>query len=1169
MHLKQLKLAGFKSFVDPTVMSFPSQLVGVVGPNGCGKSNIIDAVRWVMGESHAKNLRGESMTDVIFSGSSQRKAVGQASVELVFDNSFGRFVGQYASYQEIAVKRLVTRDGESSYYLNGSRCRRRDITDLFLGTGAGARGYSIIGQGTISRLVEARPEELKAYLEEAAGVSKYKERRRETLSRITQTRENLARLADIRGEIDKQLQRLERQAKTAEKYKTLKAEERLCKAEILALKWRVLTEEQITKQNELKRLVIDYESYQAKVTEAYKKSTFLREKHQQDQDIFQKTQTHFYQLTTEIVRLEESTQQIEREKNRLRSDQQHLQSDWQTAVSQLQQDKKTQQESEVFFARVQNELHAGEQDWLFKKTVLQEAQQQHANWHAGSQQVQVALSNALRDVEVSRVQLQAIEQRRQQTVLRLEKIKDEQRSVDLDELSQNLKDQQTLLNTAQVRSQQDEAHYQQQLAQKEQLRQQLTDTEKKLHQASDYVHQTSTHQAMLRAAQHSALGKTHGNRSICEKLNNKPRWVENLCVEPEWQFACEWVLGEGLQALLLDSWDEFLSNVHDLHGYSALIVPVSQEAKSKAAYPRLFDKIKGTKPNWTYPLDKIYAAATVHEAMSWLPGLNEEESIITPDGHWIGKGWIRVASLRSDAEIGLLSRQAELTQCSAEVDVARERLTALKNNRDQLHTQLEERELQLDAAKQNLLTSRETVRTYTLEISKKESILLHEQAKQNNLVEEAAAFMIALEELAIEQMNKEEILHAALQHSHQNEQKQNQIMSEKEIWEELLTQNNQRVEEARTHLHDIQLQCDRERLKSKQLNEQIAREESRVDVLNQRLEQLLCRLTELEAPSNSFDTSLAEKNQQRSQLEAELNVQREELADLTKELENQETDIKIAEKHSKTVLNVIQQEQMQEQSLAVRAAGVIESLVDLERTVDELLVTLPPDASQSVYEQKLQRLVDQIKQLGAINLAAIEEYDNELQRKHYLDKQYQDLIDALALLEAAIEKMDKETQSRLQTTFDEVNAAFQALFPRLFGGGRARLELTCGNLLEAGIVVMAQPPGKRNATIHLLSGGEKAMTAVALVFAIFQLNPSPFCLLDEVDAPLDDVNVGRFCDLVKEMSQVVQFLFITHNKIAMQLADHLIGVTMHEPGVSRMVAVDIEQVLSMSETIEE
>ncbi|ASQ44935.1 chromosome segregation protein SMC [Legionella clemsonensis] len=1164
MQLKELKLAGFKSFVDPTVVPFPSQLVAVVGPNGCGKSNVIDAVRWVMGESSAKNLRGESMTDVIFNGSTHRKAVGQASVELIFDNSLGRLTGQYGSYQEISVKRVVTRDGESSYYLNGSRCRRRDITDIFLGTGAGAKGYSIIGQGTISRIVEARPEELRAYLEEAAGVSKYKERRRETLLRINHTRENLARVADIRDELEKQLQRLERQAKAAERYKMLKAEERLYRAEILAFKWQSLTEEQTKKQTLIKQLMADYEKHQTNVTEAFKHGTLLREKIQDDNEIFQQVQANFYQLSTDIARLEETIQQNQREKQRLRADQQQNQVDWQAVNNQIQHDKELLQQSEQWVKTLLDKEQALQAEFNEKQQALLEAQAQQTASNARVQSIQAELNKALREMQVEQVRLQHIAEQRQQVLTRLEKITEEQQVNDINTLTEELKAHKESITTLAALVQHREHVYQQISAELAGCREQFLETETFVLKTQDDIYSLATQQATVSATQQAALGRAQ-TASNLELWKENSRLVEKLTVEKEWQYACEMVLGDNLQAIVLDSIEALWPTLKDIPAKSAIFLTPKADHSLTKRYPCLSDKVTGPIPQGLFSLDTIYAAANLDEALSWLPNLLDTESVITPDGYWLTKTWVKIAVPSTQQEQnGLLLRQEELLTLNESLALAQTTLSNLKNKRDQLHQQLKEYELHLEMAKQDLSHARDDYKTCEAEITNKERSLQQAETRRNLLIIEQEELAARLEELASEKEDAESSLSLATEAVKSYEEEQKIITAQKGAEEEIVLHYRDAVDEARAALHQNQLVYDRETIKIQQLEENIKRDQRRLATLKERMEILAARLMALETPETQFEETLQEKILQHRELEMQLMVCRENLNALTKELDSFETLLRTEEKNAQVIQEQMQQEQMQEQVLSVRASDIIESLTELDVQLKELIANLPPGMSQALREQMLNEVVEKIKRLGAINLAAIEEYDCESQRKQHLDEQYQDLNEALATLEAAIEKMDKETQQRFKATFDEVNTAFQSLFPRLFGGGRAMLELTCDNLLEAGILVMAQPPGKRNSTIHLLSGGEKAMTAVALVFAIFQLNPSPFCMLDEVDAPLDDVNVGRFCTLVKEMSQFVQFLFITHNKVTMELADHLIGVTMREPGVSRVVAVDVEQALSMS-----
>ncbi len=1158
MQLKFLKLAGFKSFVDPTIIPFESQLVAVVGPNGCGKSNIIDAVRWVMGESSAKNLRGESMIDVIFNGSSTRKSIGQASVELIFDNSLGRLAGQYANYQEVSVKRLVTRDGDSFYYLNGSRCRRRDITDIFLGTGAGARGYSIIGQDTISRLIEARPEDLRAYLEEAAGVSKYKERRRETVQRIQQTRENLARVADIRDELDKQLLRLERQAKAAERYTLLKQEARVCKAEIFALKWRDVKKEQVRVKRELSQFLLQYELHRTNISRMLKENTQLRENLHDAQENFQEIQARFYQLSTEIARLEENNQQLQREQQRLLTDKQNIESEIHQINQQLALDSQALLTNEQTLIAQQTRIQVLQEQRGQRQKMVDDNKPQKNNCDLQWETVQTVLNQAQREAQVEQVRLKHAEQRCQQTQVSLEKnqielsqIVAEPSKIELLSLQEHHKQ---LIKQHNGNAEQ----HQKAMRESEDLREQLSTIEKQLHQTQDKVQALSTEYASVLAAQNTALQKvTHA----LPQWDKNPRLAEVMTVPDKWLRACELVLGQSLQAIVLDTMEIFWPLVSTLDGSAVFIQPALRQTP-EASYPRLSDKISGVLPCWSNALDDIFAAESLSEALSWLPSLNHQQSVVTADGYWLGQGWARFDAFKEPEESSVLLRQQTLGKLNEALLDAKKQLHALQTSRDQLHVLLVENEQQNKSHQQVLLQDQEALRNSDADINNKHQALERIVARKMALNDENLELIHLLEELAAQKYQSEQNLQCFLNAINQHEQELQHLRSMKVNLDEVLQTSQKDLDETKEMLHREELLCTRETLRVQQLRDSILREQRQVNILCERLVIIEKRLNEIAPLFQEQTLSLQEKIAIHHQFEDQIAIQRQKSDDLQKQFQDNELFSQQEERQANTMQEKIQQEQLQEQGLMIRAENLMESLGDLGVDAEALLAQIPTEMTLSMREQALLDFDEKIQRLGAINLVAIEEYHTELQRKQHLDEQYRDLIEALSTLDVAIAKMDKETQLRLKNMFDQVNVAFQALFPRLFEGGHARLELTCDNLLEAGILVMAQPPGKRNGTIHSLSGGEKAMTAVALVFAIFQQNPSPFCMLDEVDAPLDDINVKRFCGLVKEMSEFVQFLFITHNKVTMELADHLIGVTMREPGVSRVVSVNVDEVIA-------
>lgn len=1168
MYLKQLKLAGFKSFVDPVTIPLHSSLVAVVGPNGCGKSNIIDAVRWVMGESSAKNLRGETMSDVIFSGSSHRKPLGQASVELLFDNSSGSLAGQYGSYQEIAVKRLVTRDGESSYFLNGTRCRRRDITDIFLGTGVGVRGYSIIGQGTISRLIEARPDEMRAYLEEAAGTSKYKERRRETLQRIGTTRENLLRVSDIRDELGKQLQRLEQQAKTASRYKALCESERRLKAEICGLKWHDFDTQRNHLQDQIQQLNLSVASHQANATKAYQLQTQTRLQWGEENDLLQTLQTNFYQQTTEIARLEEHLAQQQRDKQRLLLEQEQLQGDCLQLGEQIKNDVESLQEHREERAYLQEQSVLCRAQLAEKQEQIQVLQGEEQAKLESLSQLQQSLNKTQSTIALAQTQATHNKQRCGEIKTRLQHSLSEQAvlqemSCDFDLVAAQAK-QGSLQN--------DVAEKEELLRQATALGQQLSGqqavVDKALHQQKDAVYQLSTRIAALEAWVAAALGRSDASlSSLWPNWGAKTRLAEVIDVEQAWAPVCEMILGEILHGVVIDSLADCTEALHQQALEQGIFVTPQLTKSATSPFPRLADKIHGVCPHYVFDIEKIYSAQNFDEALVWLPLIGSDESIVTQDGHWLGQGWLRIFNLHVIQEASVLARQDERAQVQKDLIQAELLLNQYTLERAAIGEQIAQNNQEIPSLQQHLSTSREHLRQGHSELMSQQQRSEQVAIKTQHLADEQFTLTTQLEDLQMLLIENEQQAQQAQQHYETLKASLIVANEERAVFQENLKPQREGVEEARKTTHELALKMERAQLKVTQLQASILRDEGRHSTILARLSATCDRLEELAKPNDSSQEVLREKLVQHQESERYLSEKKHQISLLSRELEQHTQVNKEEEAKAHAVKEKIQQMQIEEQVLLTKANGVLEGLTQLACSLDDVMQSIPAEATLTTHEQELISLLEKIKRLGAINLAAIDEYEIESERKKYLDQQNQDLTDALELLEVAIAKIDQEMQQRFQTTFAEVNNRFQHLFPRLFGGGHAALELTCDNLLEAGVNVMAQPPGKRNSTIHLLSGGEKAMTAMALIFAIFQLNPSPFCMLDEVDAPLDDVNIGRFCALMKEMAGCVQFLFTTHSKVTLLLAEQLIGVTMREAGVSRIVAVDVEQALLMSETV--
>lgn len=1160
MQLKKIKVSGFKSFVDPTIVPFPSQRVAVVGPNGCGKSNIIDAVRWVMGEGSAKNLRGESMTDVIFKGSSQRKPVGQASVELIFDNSLGRFSGQYASYQEISVKRILTRDGDSAYLLNGGRCRRRDITDIFLGTGAGVRGYSIIGQNTISKLIEARPEELRAFLEEAAGVSKYKERRRETIQRMQQTREHLDRVEDIRGELGKQLERLESQAKTAIRYKSLKSEERQCKIEILACKWRDLTMELEQARLLSSRVSESFELKQSQHASFTKENATQQGKLNQFQFITQQKQDQFYKLGTEIARFEELSQQSLRDKRRQYEEKQQLEIDLENIRKQINEDSQSLILCRRDLSLCLDDLGNKQKQLADMRVKFDSQEIKEKNWQEDWQDLQDALHKYLQEKHVGQINIDHIEKRHQQTMVRLEKIYDESSSFDL----VSLQEEQDRIKQkyASIESEIKLTQGQIKTLEEKELpwRQALNEYEMIIRKSQDDIIKLTTESTALK----SSIRNISSDANSLIKWQDAPRLVEELTVDKIWQPACEFVFGDLLRAITIDSITSIAPDLQSISGTNTAFASVCDTTWPPAKYPRLIDKVNGPLPKGWCDFENIFAAETFLEGLSWLPYLSTNQSVISIDGFWLSQNWVRVADFARHDESSFLARQQRLDDLEGQLILENKNLCDTLAKREDLHSKIlnndsEQRELKKQHSFiVDLLHETDAV------LKKNIQALQFATQRCNNLQEEQWTLQQDLEEYSKQRTKIERDIKNAVTQLRENETLQAKLSTEKEIWLEAHKICKQHVEALQSSLHETQIQINKFTSNASLLEGNIAREKTRDQQLAQKLQILSTKITEHAEPDKDLNSKLASALESHRVLQQEiLEIKQQAQVIQDKMLEDNALFANV-EREVKHLQERIIQEQLKIQALEVRLDNAVDSSKEYNIDLEVVLGQLNFQTSIADRENTLQSLQSKIQRLGAINLVAIEEYEIENGRKNHLDSQSRDLNEALLTLDKAILKLDRETQSRLKETFELVNDSFKSLFPRLFGGGNARLELTSENLLDAGIMVMAQPPGKRNSTIHLLSGGEKAMTAIALVFAFFELNPSPFCLLDEVDAPLDDLNVGRFCDLVREMSKVVQFIIITHNKVTMELAEHLIGVTMHEPGVSRVVSVDVEQAIEMA-----
>ena len=1164
MRLEKIKLAGFKSFVDPTTVHFPSNLVGIVGPNGCGKSNVIDAVRWVMGESSAKMLRGESMADVIFNGSSSRKPVGTASIELIFDNADGSAGGQYAQYSQISVKRQVTRDGQSLYFLNGVRCRRRDITDLFLGTGLGPRSYSIIEQGMISRIIEARPEELRVYLEEAAGISKYKERRRETENRIRHTRENLERLDDLREEVQKQLRHLERQAATAEKYKTLKQEERRVRAELMALKLSSMRDD--IEQRD--RTIAEQENaLQAVITEQRGIESGIEEQraaHMEANEHFNQVQGRFYAIGSEIARLEEAIQYAREARRQQEADLQQAEQSLKDAQSLSQQDRSKLQELADELQRdrpLLEEARAAEQAAMQQRDAAEAAMQQ---WQAGWDEFNQKANEPAQQAQVERTRINHLEQQEQQLRRRIERNQEEQERLSDIELEAEIRELQRREEESAAALEASRDQVEQARAAIEQARETIHGRQEALNDARSELQTLKGRLASLHALQQAAKGEDDEALNSWLQANGlqaSRRLLESIEVESRWQSAVEVALGHHLQAVMVDSLDAHIGDAEALREAGVhLFESAGDSAKAKAG--TLASVVQGP-PGLIGMLSQVRLADDLAQAAAQRSQLGDGESFITPEGVLVGNGWLSIHRA-SGAESGVLAREQEIRELGereAELLPSVEKLEGeLQNSRESLKQTEAQRD---EAHRQQERTARSLADLRAL-LSGKQARAEQIRQRLQGLVEEGDEMRSQLDDGAGQMEKARESLHAALEKVDDLGRQREALSAEREQHRHALEVARQAAGAARNRSHEIAL-----RVESMRTSEDSLR--SGIDRMQAQLQQLENRAAELR---ESLETSKTPVGEQQVELEGKLEERvavEAQLAGARKALEAIDHSLRELEQGRHTVEQRVQDERikldkvrMSRQEIVVRSGTLDEQLGESGFTLDELLAEMPQEAGVDTWQQRVEQLATRIQRLGPINLAAIEEFKEQSERMEYLDRQHEDVTKSLETLEDAIRKIDRETRTRFKETFDKVDAGFKELFPKLFGGGHAYLELTGEDLLDTGVSVMARPPGKRNSSIHLLSGGEKALTAVALVFSIFYLNPAPFCMLDEVDAPLDDANVGRYSKLVREMSEHVQFIFITHNKVTMEIANQLSGVTMQEPGVSRLVSVDVEEAAAMA-----
>ena len=1165
MKLEKIKLAGFKSFVDPTTIPISGNLTAIVGPNGCGKSNIIDAVRWVMGESSAKHLRGGQMTDVIFNGSSGRKPVSVASVELIFDNSEGKAAGEYSQYATISIKRQVARDGQNIYMLNGSRCRRKDITDLFLGTGLGSRSYAIIEQGTISRMVEAKPDELRVHIEEAAGISKYKERRAETETRMRHTRENLERLDDLREEVDKQIKNLAKQAQKAEKYTELKRQERQYRQELLVMRWRGFQQSMEKQEAELQIIATEHNRLFVLLRETEKNIDSKRGEQKQQRQVLDSKQEDYYEVVAEISRLEHAIKHHEKSHEETLLEIQRLKFQAEQAEADREQDSQQLEEIRQTLLAAEDTMiiaKAREEDLL---AMQQDADSQKQHWQQRWEAFLTDHAKFREQSEVHRVKLNQLQSQQQQLQARLAKFQSERNELNHIQLQYALESLDASIEQMETELDQLQQTVLKQSQRMTELKAQLKDLHSQLQNSRAELNKVNGKIASLELLQQHAMSKDNKALTACLEqlgLQQQPRLAEFLEVTPGWENALETVLASYLDAICIDSIDDVLSGLQEISKQSLMLFEITPKQARHTQADTLLSKVNSP---WdlTSLLSGIYCVDTAEQARALT--LQAHESVVIADGTWFGANWLKI-SRGTDSKTGVLQREKDLREL-------KQRRTELQNVLDDDENTLQACEQALKLAENSCENARQQEKNIRAELSAKtaeysaQSARLEQQNRRSTQLDQEIAEIFAhIAENTQEAAESEEI-------KAQAEQALLALQAKKLELEQLSQQlqlqqqdSNASVDESRRHVQRLFAQIESlkssETLTVKQIERLELQHQQSLNRIKELEERLETHLMPIEDDRMQLETLLAEKQEFEHVLAVQRQAQQnqeESLNDLTALLAK--TQIAL-EKQKQALDNV----RFQQQDSRVRQQTVAEQLREVNAEPEQILAQLVEDAQESKWKNRLDELVDEIEKLGSINLTAIEEYKTQSERMKFLNEQHLDLTQALHTLDQAIAKIDRESRQRFQETFDKINAGLQEKFPRLFGGGQAYLELTEQDVLEAGVNIIARPPGKRNSSIHLLSGGEKALTAVALVFSIFELNPAPFCLLDEVDAPLDDANVVRFSRMVEDMSTTVQFLYISHNKVTIEIAKHLAGVTMKEPGVSRMVAVDIEEAVSMAES---
>ncbi|MFO7542573.1 MAG: chromosome segregation protein SMC [Thiobacillus sp.] len=1163
MRLTHIKLAGFKSFVDPTVIPVPAQLTGVVGPNGCGKSNVIDAVRWVLGESSAKNLRGESMQDVIFNGSGTRKPSSRASVELAFNNELGRAAGQWSQYAEIAVKRVLDRSGTSTYHINNMRVRRRDVADLFLGTGVGARAYAIIEQGMISRLIEAKPEELRGYLEEAAGVSKYKERRKETEARLKDARANLDRVEDIQRELKSQVERLTAQAEVAQHYRSLQADLTFSQHRLWFARKHDAAQQRARIDKDLVEAQNKLEAETARLRHIESQLETARQTQLAGQDTLNTRQAAYYQAQSEVARIEQTMSHQNATRERLHRQQQELQARVESQQARRSATLEALNEVTVQQPGLQATLveaeaaarQATDSTLPQKEAALREAQQGVGEAQRvvsqGEQARQVdenSLGHTKRQIE----QLDARQRRLAQEHAQLPRPDAAglaQKQVDLDALAQTLATAQAGLKDAETALPELDAARSQHM--------------RELEVARKSLHQTEAELAALKKLQESLKADEKLGAWLRQNnLDAAPRLWEKLQVASGWEAAVESVLRERLQAVSADASPAWFAD-----GPPARLTVWSEQGAAIAIAPELLAckvdsddvAVLAALADW---LGGVYWADDVAAAQARRSSLQPGECVVTSQGHVFSRHSVTFHGPHTAVE-GILARGRELERLTADAARLRDEATQLEVAHAEAQQGYLARQRDIQALRAQTGQTQSRHHTAQMELLRLQQAVDRVQSRATQITDELeeVTHQLSTERATLEGVEtrlkdyraQAEVARDALYAARQTRDQADRAVFEARELQRAAERRHQEAGFALTTCTS----------KISELSQTLERADLEIASDETRLQHTRDELASL--PADALDIALQQALDTRTACETALAAARDALEGLTAELRSHDEARLGCEQGLDPLRRAIEQLKLKDQE-----AMLMQSQFELqlrEAAADEASLEsgLADSPKPAQLQAQISRLQNEIAALGAVNLAALDELTQAQERAEYLAAQCADLLEAVATLEDAIHRIDQESRARLKATFDTVNEHMGELFPQLFGGGQARLILTGDELLDSGVQVFAQPPGKKNASIHVLSGGEKTLTALSLVFAMFKLNPAPFCLLDEVDAPLDDANTDRYCKLVRAMSDHTQFLFITHNRVTMEMAQHLAGVTMQEPGVSRVVAVDVEEAAGMVE----